>query len=174
MTTALTGRPIRGVSTLANHSGSVPSVRNSAARSRSRGPRKFLLAGVIAASTLAALPACSTNGSDVEANSPGGPSSSSDGTSKTQPDPAELQRNAEGALDEISSGEGLRVSNRSGSTIFLIFPDSSSARVRRGKTITVLKPCDARLPIRAERKDGTLIDELMGPCKSRDEWLVER
>jgi hypothetical protein len=73
----------------------------------------------------------------------------------------------------MASGHGLRVENKTGGPIALIFPDGDTARVAAGTFVVVLRACRDRLPLRAESGTGEFVAERHGPCRQRDTWTLE-
>lgn len=87
-------------------------------------------------------------------------------------DVGQLREDAESAVGQIASGDGLRVENKTGGPIALVFPNGDAAWVAAGKFVDIVRPCPDRLPLRAERKTGELIAERDGPCRRHDTWTV--
>lgn len=85
---------------------------------------------------------------------------------------AQLQSDASSAAEQVASGDGLRVENRTGAPVALVFPDGETVWLAAGKVVVVLKPCRERLPLRAESESGELIAERDGPCRRRDAWIL--
>ena len=85
---------------------------------------------------------------------------------------AQLQADAASAAEQVASGDGLRVENRTREPVTLVFPDGETAWLAAGKDVVVLKPCPERLPLQVESESGELIAERDGPCRRRDTWTL--
>jgi hypothetical protein len=86
---------------------------------------------------------------------------------------ARLQEDAASGAEQLASDEGLRVENRTGAPVELVFPDGDTARVAADRSLVVLRACSERLPLRAESSSGDLVAELDGPCRPRDTWVLD-
>ncbi|MFN3602846.1 MAG: hypothetical protein ACK4UY_15800 [Dietzia sp.] len=124
---------------------------------------------------LCSLSACSAESEESSAGpTPGSAQQGSPGQGKgSSKDLDRLQGDAESAAGQIASGDGLRVENKTGGPVVLIFPDGDTAEVAAGKLVTILRPCPERLPLQAESTTGDLIAERGGPCRERDTWTLE-
>ena len=131
--------------------------------------------------SLCLVAACSADG-DRAAGPPPSPSHSSEapGTSGTSGQGersgnarAKLSDRAGSAAELIASGDGLRVENRSGAALWLVFPDGDMAQVRHGKHVVVHRSCRDTLPLRAESTPGVVVEVHRGPCRQRDTWVID-
>jgi len=86
----------------------------------------------------------------------------------------QLQGDAESAAEQVASGDGLRVVNKTGGPVALIHPDGATSWVAAGKSVVILRSCRDTLPLRAENNSGELIAERNGPCRQRDIWVLTR
>lgn len=112
--------------------------------------------------------------SDAQRDVPGGARQGGTGQGEGSGDDlAQLQGDAESAAEQVASGDGLRVENKTGGRVALIFPDGDTAWVAAGKVVTIARPCRDRLPLRAESKAGDFIAEHVGPCRQRDTWTLD-
>ena len=83
-----------------------------------------------------------------------------------------LSERAGSAAELIASGDGLRVVNRSGGDVWLVFPDEDRVQVEASRHVVVHRPCRQMLPLRAV----TAEDEVQvhrGPCRQRDTWVID-
>jgi hypothetical protein len=139
---------------------------------------------VAAVALLCLLGACNTedgrstdgptpSSSDAQPGEQGGtkPGSTSQGEGSGN-EVGQLQGGAESAAGQVASGDGLRVENKTGGPVALIFPDGDTSWVAAGKVVVVLRPCGDRLPLRAESKTGEFIAERDGRCRPRDTWVL--
>ena len=83
-----------------------------------------------------------------------------------------LQEGAASAAEQAESGDGLRVQNRTGTTVILVLADGARGPLEPGKVVTLVMPCPERFPVRVESMTGQFIAERAGPCRLRDTWTV--
>jgi hypothetical protein len=86
---------------------------------------------------------------------------------------ARSQEDAKSAAEQLASGDGLLVENKTGGPVVLIFPDGDTSWLAAGNVVTSVRPCRGRLPLRAENQAGDFIAEHVGPCRQRDTWTLD-
>lgn len=83
-----------------------------------------------------------------------------------------LGERAGSAAEMIASGDGLRVVNRSGGDVWLVFPDEDRVQVQAGRRVVVHRPCRQTLPLRAVTEEAE-VQVHRGPCRQRDTWVID-
>lgn len=76
------------------------------------------------------------------------------------------------AAEMIASGDGLRVVNRSGGDVWLVFPDEDRVQVEAGRHVVVHRSCRQTLPLRAVTAEAE-VQVHRGPCRQRDTWVID-
>ena len=98
--------------------------------------------------------------------------SATSGIGRERREPAKLSERASDAAEVIASGDGLRVVNRSGGDVWLVFPDEDRVQVKAGRYVVVHRPCGETLPLRAVTS-GADVQVHSGPCRERDIWVID-
>ena len=83
-----------------------------------------------------------------------------------------LSERASSAAELIASGDGLRVVNRSGGDVWLVFPDEDRVQVAVGRHVVVHRSCRQTLPLRAVTAEAE-VQVHRGPCRQRDTWVID-
>lgn len=76
------------------------------------------------------------------------------------------------AAEMIAAGDGLRVVNRSGGDVWLVFPDEDRVQVAAGRHVVVHRSCRQTLPLRAVTAEAE-VQVHRGPCRQRDTWVID-
>ncbi len=87
-------------------------------------------------------------------------------------DPTKLSERASDAAEAIATGAGLRVVNRGGGDVWLVFPDEDRVQVEAGKAVVVHRSCRETLPLRAVTANAE-VEVHRGPCRQRDTWVID-